>query len=175
MGFGKDGKGAIIREQRLQALTTLAATTAIFIGTKLATVEDFRILKTEVFAFVNGCTADETEGLVFGIADGVLSLAEVEAAMELNAPVNPNDTPNAEEAERFVKVIGLNDGDITATKTSFHFRDGKTNGLMMQMNVRWTFNAGDSWNWFVYNRANGLLTTGSTVLMQATNYGVWVR
>ncbi len=91
MGFGKDGKGVIIREGRAQAIGALAAATGFLIATKLATLERFRMLKSEVFASIIGLTGGEGTGLVFGLADGDLTLAEIEEAIELGGPLGPND------------------------------------------------------------------------------------
>ncbi len=54
MGFGKDGLGVIIIEARLQAIGTLAQNTGILIGTKLATLERFRMLKSQIVATLRG-------------------------------------------------------------------------------------------------------------------------
>ena len=70
MGFGKDGKGVIIRESRAQVLGALAVGTLIFIGTKLGTLERYRMIKLEVFAAITGLTAGEGDVLLFGISDG---------------------------------------------------------------------------------------------------------
>ncbi len=99
MGFGKDGKGIIIREARSQALGALAQQGAVIIGTNLGTLERFRIIKEELWAAITGLTTGEGTGLLIGIADGDYSLAEIEAALESSGPAGPNDTVIAEIVE----------------------------------------------------------------------------
>ncbi len=171
MGFGKEGKGEIITEVRSQALGTLATATALLIGTKLATLEDFRILRSEIYAVITGVTAGEFEGLLFGLAEGSLTVGELEQAIEANGPLGPNEVAEGERTSRFVKLIGAvthpTDSEVTIV-------DGETNAPMIVVKPRWSFAATSSWNWFVYN--NGVApTTGATVKIAVKNFGVWVR
>ena len=169
MGFGKDGKGVIITEARSQALGTLAAATALIIGTNLATLERFRMLRGEVFASIIGVTSGELNGLVFGIADGDLTLAEIEEAIENGGPLGPNDTVQDAIAMRLVKFIGMTDRE-TGTELVFHNHEG---GHRMVTKPCWTFARTKSWNWFVYNM--GVVpTTGAIVLFRSKSFGVWV-
>ncbi len=172
MGFGKDGKGAIITEQRSQALTTLAAQTAVLIGTKLAIEEDFRILKSHVHCLINGLTAGQGSRLVIGLADGNLTVAQIAEAITANGPLNPGDT-QGEHAMRPVFIVGVAGGDTT--QTALVVRDAHTNAPLIVQKNRWTFQDGDSWNWFVYNNSAAALTTGSSIFLIAKNFGVWVQ
>ncbi len=119
MGFGKDGKGAIIRESRVQLLGALAESSAIFIGTKLAMVDRFRMLKAKMIGTLNGLTAGESNGLLLGLADGSLSLAEVEATFEIEGPLTRFDVQKTDEAERPVWMIGVAEGGSSGTETVF--------------------------------------------------------
>ncbi len=173
MGFGKDGKGVIMRETRSVALSTLAGSTGIFIGTKLATTEDFRILKTEVFAHIRGLTPTEGNPLLFGIADGALSNVEVNEAINSNGPLQPGTggTVQEEIADRPVWLLSGGDSDITQTELNFKSEMG---GTLITWKPRWTFRAGTSWNWFIFNLGS-TMTTGALVEFTAKHFGVWVQ
>lgn len=169
MGFGKDGLGVIIRESRNTTLGTLANSTGLFIGTKLATLERFRMLKTEVFASVTALSSGDGTGLYFGLADGDLTLAEVEAAIEANGPLGPNDPIAEEISERPVWIFGALSHELS-TEAIFHNMEG---GDIMVGKPRWTFARTKSWNWFVYNMG-AAPTTGATIRMRSKSFGVWV-
>jgi len=169
MGFGKDGKGVIMRENRSQALGTLAALSALIIGTNLATTERFRMLKAEIWATLTGLTTGEGTGLLFGLADGDLSVAEIEEAIESNGPLGPNDTVTEEQASRAVWLFGAIDRE-TGTEAIFENEDG---GHMLVLKPRWTFASVKSWNWFVYNMG-AAPTTGATIFIRGKSFGVWV-
>ncbi len=169
MGFGKDGKGIIIRENRSQALGTLAQGSAIFIGTKLAILERFRMLRGEMYSTVVALTSGEGTGFIFGLADGDLSLAEVEAAIEANGPLGPNDTVGEAISDRPVWFLGAIDRE-TGTEALF---ENETGGHMLVTKPRWTFGRTKSWNWFIYN-LGAAPTTGSTAFIRSKSFGVWV-
>ncbi len=171
MGFGKDGKGVIIVENRNQALLTLAASTGIIIGTKLVTLERFRMLKAEIRATVALVTGTEAKGLTLYLADGDLTLAEVEEAIEANGPLGPNDIEKSERAMRPVFRVD----DEFSQDGADPIATGAVNlaSLISKINPRWTFARTKSWNWVLYNLGEAL-TTGSTVRIAAKNFGVWV-
>lgn len=169
MGFGKDGKGSIVREFRTQALGALASNAGILIGTKLGLLERFRVLKYELWAALTGLTSGEGTGLIIGIADGDFTLVEIEGALESNGPLGPNDTVIAAAVERFVILLGAVDRE-TGTEAIF---ENNTGGHMMEKNLRWTFSRTKSWNLFVYN-LGAALTTGATVDIRGKAFGVWV-
>ncbi len=172
MGFGKDGKGEIIRESRLQALGALAAADAILIGTKLDTLEDFRIIKSEIVCDITGLTAGEGAGLALYLADGDHTVTEVEASIEGIGPLGPNDTVGAEIAMRFNKWFGEITKGAAGQTTGILLNEN--GGAFMSQTVRWTFSRTKSWNWVIYNHGT-VITTGATAIIRAKNYGVWVR
>ncbi len=169
MGFGKDGKGVIIRQSLNQAIGTLAAQVSLLIGTKPATLERFRIIKAEIYATITGATSGELNGMFLGLADGDFSNAEIEAAIEANGPQGPNDQVGEELAERFIMMFGATDRE-TGTELVFHNDHG---GHIMSETVRWTFARTKSWNWFIYNMG-AAPTTGASVIIRAKLFGVWV-
>ncbi len=172
MGFGKDGKGIIIREQRSVNLSTLAAGAAILVGTKLAMTDDFRMLRSEVQAHLAGGTAGDVEGLIFGLADGDLTVAEIAATILANGPLDANDIVTGNIAMRPVWNMGV---AITNFDGTDGFYQGEANSPMLIVKPRWTFSATKSWNWFVFNDTGSALTTGASTFILAKNFGVWVR
>ena len=172
MGFGKDGKGVIIREQATQALLTLAANTALIIATgDLTITEDFRMLKSRIAAHVDTLTAGDGEGLMLGIANGNLSVAEIAAVMQLDGPADFSDRINEEVAERFVYVISQISESL-GVNAVFKNENG---GPIIEIKPRWSFSNTDGWNFFVYNDGGGAFTTGAVVRLIMTHYGVWLK
>ncbi len=171
MGFGKDDKGVIIREARSQALGALAAQAGILIGTKLAITDSFRMLKAVGSFVMDGLTSGESEGLLLFIANGDLTLAEAEAAIELSGPVDRSDRVNGPIAERFVQLVGATADGSSAVKAVM--LDAHTGAPVIVAKPRWTFGQNDSWNWIVYNNG-AALTTGATIKLRTQCFGVWV-
>ncbi len=173
MGFGKDGKGVIIVEQRSQVVGTLNGNASLIIGVNLATVERFRMLKNELRAVFVSSTAGDMVGMGIGIADGDLTTAQIEEAIETNGPLGPNDIVNAEEAMRPVWMLGTFDGRSDVAVAEKVMLDDLTGGAVMTKSVRWTFAAVKSWNYFLYNGGTAP-TTGASILIRAKSFGVWV-
>ncbi len=165
--------GVIIRENTSQALGALAATAAIKVDPDAVMEEDFRMLKSEIFAQIEGLTAGEGVQLLFGIANGELTATEIGECLNTDGPVDRNDRANKEMAERFVKVLGMFTGDqgnqAIATEKTIN-----TDGRPLIVKPRWTFSNPEGWAFFVYNQGADVLTTNATVRVIATNYGVWV-
>ncbi len=174
MGFGKDGQGAIVMENRSQSLGTLAANTGIFIGTKLAITEDFRMLKSVVHCLIDNLTSFEGFGLCLYLVDGDLTLAEAEAKIDgTNGPLSSHDRVGSEVVERFVKLCGAMSAD--GGDVDHPIDDMNTGAPIVVVKPRWTFGEASSWNWLLYNRAGSALTTGATVKINAENFGVWIH
>ncbi len=172
MGFGKDNKGVIITEQRVQALGTLADVTALIIGTGLVLAEDFRIIKTELLAHVSGLTAGEGVGLHIGICNGELTVAEIKQALAANGPLNRNDAAPSEQAMRYVKKLAAA-GFVTPSQNEVRMLNAQ-GGPMINETIRWTFSDPQGWNFYVFNDAGAALTTGATIRILVKHYGVWV-
>ncbi len=174
MGFGKDGKGAILREQVSLSLSTLAAQAAV-LANGLQLDENFRILKSEITCVVTGLTTTEGNGLILYLTNGDLSVTEVEECIEANGPLRPSDAVASERAERWVRRIGATRGTEVATE---HVMANATGGPLLDIKPRWTFSRARTateggWNWVVYNDGI-ILTTGAVAHILATHYGVWV-
>ncbi len=169
MGFGKDNKGVIIRQSVSQAILTLAPDTGLIITAAPVILERFRMLKTLVAGVVEGLASGEGRGLQLYLADGDLSLVEIEEAIELaGGPLGPNDPVQAAIAERPVWYVGGVGGGTIA-----HIHNAEGNGTQCVLKPRWTFARTKSWNWVIYN-IGPIMTTGATVNLRVKNFGVWV-
>jgi len=160
--FSKDPSAIIVYEQRSQAIGTLANNTAILLGTKLAIVKDFRMLKTQMFAAVDTLPVLEGAGLLLGLASGSLSLAEIEEALENNGPLSPAAGTAKEESMRPVWLVGALESPMEVTGTERRFIDAESGAVSIVAKPRWTFQETQSWNWFVYNQ--GQTMTGNAVV-----------
>ncbi len=171
MGFGKDGRGAIIKERTSVALGTLGQNVVIKVdGAPVVLTEDFRILKSEVYAEIIGLTGGEGAGLLLGIANDELTVAEIAEAINLSGPVDRNDRVAQERSERAVWLISALDELGGATVGRYH---GQQGGPMIEWKKRWTFSNPEGWIFFLFNE-DAALTTGATIRIVATHYGVWL-
>ena len=171
MGFGKDGKGVIITETRPQALGSLGGSSGILVGTNLATLERFRMLKSEVSLACSNVVGDEANNLGLYLVDGDLTLAEAEEAIETNGPLGPNDAIGAARAMRAVFRV---EGQVDMAGAEPISGGAVNNGILQgSINPRWTFSRTKSWNWMIYNKGASM-TTGATGTIHAKNFGVWV-
>ncbi len=173
MGFGKDGKGVIIREAvgivpgGLASNAVIKSTSG---GVTLGTTS-FRIIKTEYL--VSQGTAWQADGdqLFFGICNGDLTTAEIAETIQANGPTDRNDRTLQERAERAVWLLfDLKDPETTGATFSRTLNDGKP----MEKSLRWTFTPTEGWDWFAFNPLGGAITTGAAFAIKATHYGVWV-
>ncbi len=176
MGFGKDGKGAILKEKTTITLGALAADSAVKGASGLLLDGDFRILKSDITAVIRAATSLEGQGLILYMINADLSASQAEGNIETNGPQANNDRDRQETAERWVRRVGITSGP-TVNETERVFRNEHNSGLL-QFNPRWTFKrrrvTGEGgWAWLVYN-SGATITTGATVDLLATHYGVWV-
>lgn len=163
----------MIREHNQVAIGALAADSGVLFPA-IAVTEDFRMLKTEIYATATRLTAGSSGELLLGLADAELSLAEVEEALQVNGPLDRNDRLNFERATRPVWIIGMIDGDATAEKgTTAPFR-GADGGMMCSWKKRWTFSAPEGFNLFIYNKSDDAVVDSAIAHAVATHYGVWV-
>ncbi len=170
MGFGRDGRGAIINESRTQALGTLAANAGIFLATKLPITDDFRMLKNEALSTIVGLTAGEGIGLEIWMVDGDLTLAEAEEKIETEGPVSRHAKIENERVFRFVKPLGY---AREAVNSEIDMVDVHTGAKLLVSKPRWTWGKTTSWQYMMFNRGF-VLTTGANWRLQATSFGVWL-
>ncbi len=176
MGFGKDGKGAIVKEQDSFALGALAGQALVGNASNVSLDMDFRILRSDIMATLTGITSLEGAGLVLYMAEGDLTDAQTEENIEQNGPVRLGAQVEEEIASRWVRRVAVSPGDmVNNTERSMLNKYG---GPLLSMEPRWTFRrartaAEGGWRWAVYN--DGVtLTSGTSLRILATHYGVWV-
>lgn len=176
MGFGKDGKGAIVKEQTNLSLGALAGQDTVLASSSVALDADFRILKSEITCVLRGMTSLEGQGLILYMTEGDLSSTQVEENIEQNGPLRMGQQIEEEIASRWVRRVGITAGP-TVNETERVFRNENNSGLL-KLIPRWTFRRGRTaaeggWNWVVYN-SGVTITTGASGDLVATHYGVWV-
>ena len=169
MGFGKDGKGAIIREVGAITLGALGPGTTIKASSQISPEEDFRILKTEVFTHVEGGTADDV--CLFGIANDELDVGQIAEAINADGPVDRNDREKTEQAERAVFVLAIS--ELESGSGHLVGMDGQE-GVIVHKKP-WTYSNDEGWTFWAHN-LNGAsaMTTGTVIRFYAVHYGVWV-
>ncbi len=176
MGFGKDGKGAIVKEQTTFALAGLAAQALVIASSSVQLDKDYRILRSDITAVLTGITSLEGAGLVLYMTEGDLSLAETEANIEQSGPNRPGEDNLEEVATRWVRRVAMSPNDtVNNTERSMLNKYG---GSLLDLEPRWTFRRARTateggWNWGIYNDG-ATITTGATCRILATHYGVWV-
>ncbi len=177
MGFGKDGKGAIVKEKTIITLGALAAADLVLANSGVQLDMDFRILRTDLSAILTGMTSLEGQGLILYMTEGDLTEAQVEENIEQNGPLSLGDQDREEIASRWVRRVAASVGP-TVNETERVLRN-KYNGPLISIEPRWTFRrrrtaTDGGWNWAVYN--DGIsITTGGSCRIIATHYGVWVN
>ncbi len=171
-GFGKDGKGTIIRSIESISLSTLANNTAIKLSSSISgsTTEDFRLLKLVAQAIARDLTSSEGQGLCIGLADNELSVTEIAECLTADGPLGRNDNVPNERAMRPVWLIGQIDKRFNDLDARFV---GEDNSPFMQWKKRWSFSDPAAWTLFVFNYGVAL-TTGATVNLIQTAFGVWI-
>ncbi len=177
MGFGKDGKGAIVKEQTTLTVLGLAARDAVGIDSAVLLDSDFRILRSDITAVLVGATTGEGVGLILYMSEGDLTVAKSEENIESNGPVSMGDQVTEEIASRWVRRVGIT-GEPASSSSELVFKN-KYGGALIDIEPRWTFRrrrtaTTGGWNWLIYNDG-ATLTTGSTLHILATHYGVWVN
>ncbi len=171
-------EGEIIREESFVTLSTLANITSIKFDNPAIT-EDFRIIKSEIFAFITGLDdEDDPSGLHLGIANGDLSVAQITAALRANGPLHRADRDKREESMRRVKLLSRAETNPqgpnnAGTLIVAHFKNDM-GGTKIVEKTAWTYGKADGWNFFIYNNSGGALQTGGQGRLLATHFGVWV-
>lgn len=169
MGFGKDGKGAIVRESDVIALAALVNNTAIKQTANLDITDDLRILKSEYTIGFTGHTAGEAPIDLYMCNNDLSVGAIAEAISAAQGPLNKSDRDRAEQAERAVKLVGT----LQQQAVGHALGPDNQHGVIT-IKHPWTYTKGVGWVLVAINRSGSTLTTGTIVRFSAVHYGVWV-
>ncbi len=153
------------------ALGALAANDATLINGRIdgAREQGFRLVTTDLQIQLTGKTTAEGP-IVYGVCCN-MNAAEVEAAIEADPQISTAD--DARGKGTYIKILGMlgllqtafpQSGDNTERR--HHISYGK-NG--------WSIPEGQAWSVWAYNQGSGALTSGTTMLMAAEHFGVWLR
>ncbi len=171
MGFGKDGKGVIIRDNDQITLGALNANAAIKQANPLVLAEDFRMLKSEHFLTMESGTFVAGDGpIVVGVANGELSVTEIAECLNTDGPLNRNDRANQESAERAVFPFC----QLDFIEKAVGGVEVLNQGLPVVFKKPWTYSNPEGWTLFAFNHGGSALTTGAILRNLSTYYGVWV-
>ncbi len=176
MGFGKEGKGAIITEKDVITLAALANAVAIKQANPLAITDDFRILKSEYSISLTNLGAVDDLPIDIYMVNNDINVAGIAGAITAQGPLNKSDRNLAELAERGVFLLGTfsaND-QIPVVGGTYSLLGPKGQRGVVEKNVRWTFTKGVGWSLAAFNASGGVLATGAVVRFSAKHFGVWV-
>ncbi len=169
MGFGKDGKGVIIRSYDTITLGALGAPAVKKQDNALVLGEDFRMIKSEIYAHLFGAAFVEGDGpLLIGIANNELTATEIDECLAVDGPLDRNDRLSEERAMRAVFPLFLMPNDVGNNLVEGNYGKPHTD------TIRWTFSNPEGWTVFAGNIGTGALTTGGVIILQQKYYGVWV-
>ncbi len=169
MGFGKEGKGAIITQSDIITLATLANNVALKQDAPLAITEDFRIISLEATMALVGATAGENPISVYLVNDE-LSVTEIAEAIAANGPLGRSDRLRQEHAERAVFLLGT----FVGGGTNVHIHGAMAQNTIVKKTIRWTFSSAQGWSIVAFNHSGAALTTGAVIRMLVKFYGVWL-
>ncbi len=170
MGFGRDGKGVIFRQRDTITLGTLGAQALVKQNNPPAIADSLRIIKSEGVASVRGATSVDGDGPIeLWLVSDDLSPTEITETLSvaLGLPLSREDRVGNERAMRPVFYLGV-----------LQFMAGsnaESNQVVeWSRNIRWTFGDEASFSIAALNRGNSPLTTGGSIDLYHTAYGVWV-
>ncbi len=165
MGFGKDNSGIILYDRITISPAALVALDLAKTDSAITLAEDFRILRMDYWVDYGPQAAGDI--ILFGVADGALTAAEIEEALEARAG-DSNDVPETEQSMRAVwplEIMGENSAGSGSPSL----------GTKGSINLKWTFKDPDGWTFWLYNTDSANpLTTGSKLSVITKIFGVWV-
>ncbi len=169
MGFGKDKKGVIFRQQDLVSLGTLATLTVKKQANPPSMTDSFRMIKSEGRGSLEFAVQVEGDGpLELYLASDDLTEAEIATALGDSSgfPLSRGDIGGSDVAMRPIFYLG---------QVPFEAGDGgKSIAIEWSKTVRWTFDDSAGFTLALLNRGSGALTTGGFFRFQHTAFGVWV-
>ncbi len=169
MGFGKDRKGVIFRQNDEITLLTLGSGSVLTQDNVPATSDSLRIIKSEGSASVSGATLVEGDGpIALYLASNDLTVAEIAAVINPaggGAPLNRDDIVGNDVTMRPVYYLGHME----------FVPIGVGGSVMMEWSrtIRWTFGDSTGFAIVAFNEGSAL-TTGGKVSFSHRAFGVWV-
>ncbi len=155
--------GSVINKSSI-TLGTLAKNTGILSAAPNVT-RGGRILSYSAAGGLNGFTSGEGP-IMWGICSADLSLAELEAYLELEGPLSPSDLVGMEVASRGRNIRVL--GTLTFQGDRIDMHNHKMSGLKFAEASETT----GGWNTFAYNLGTAL-TTGAFVEIHERVFVAW--
>ncbi len=141
------------------------AQNAAVLGALWTPTHDVKVITLEAIWSYFSKTAGEGP-VEFGVADGDLSLAEIEEYLELTY-TEPFDRIARERAGRHVRRIGA----FTDTEQA----DGVANdGQPIRTKLNWKIGAGNGLIPWWYNRGSGVMAAGMLTRIEGTCFAVWL-
>lgn len=152
-----------VRVYSTMALGTLAGNTLVGADMVQAPDQEVYIISGDLNWTWNGCTAAEGP-ILFGVAHGDLTDAEVEACIEETYQLDRGNIIAQEVGSRPVRIIGAMSGN---TAGEADFNDGKP--LRSKIHIQ-AVEATVGLRMWAYNTSSSSLTTGSALGVYGTIY-----
>ncbi len=153
------------------AIGTLASKTLV--GTNFDEVVNERTLVSSVVAswsIANWTPAAGVGPLVFGVAHGDYSDAEIEEVIENTGSWNEGDKIAAERARRQIRTIGVYQSPLDAAGVTT-LNDGKP----VKVKLNWILNQGESLKIWAYNTGTAAFATTAPILHTQGHANLWPR
>ncbi len=159
----KQETGSVINKSSI-TIATLAKNTGI-ISASPALTRGGKMLSYSANGGLNGATLGDGP-LIFGVMSGDLTLAELEAYLELEGPLTPADVTASEVASRGKRIRVL--GTLSASNPEVALDNRKMSGLRFAEAAETT----NAWNTWVYN-PGAAFTTGATLELVERVFVEW--
>ena len=152
--------------QQEEALDTLGNGTGLVEALTGSFTTPIRITSVDAVWSLRNVTGGEGP-IVFGVAHGDYSLAEIEAWIELTlgSITGPGDMQDREVANRLIRRIGA----FSAATTDETINDGKS----LKTRLNWLIPDGKTLQMWTYNASGATLTTGAIVRCSGHLNGFW--
>lgn len=162
--------GSVV-EQVTFTISTLAARTGLVVPSPQVT-RGGRLLSSSIHGGIHGGTLGDPQ-LVWGVSSADLSLAELEAFLELDGPLSPALIAEGEIASRgkYIRSIGTMDPSPGSAGSVVSLENHSQKGLAFPEVGE---GSAGGWDWWVYNPAAATaFTAGAIVDLQIRNFVEW--
>ncbi len=162
--------GSVI-EQISQAIGTLAARTGLVVPSPQVT-RGGKLLSSSIHGGILGGTLGNPP-LIWGVAASDLTLAELEAFLELDGPLSPTLIAESEVASRgkFIRSIGTMDPSPGSGMAMVALDNQSMKGLRFPEVGE---GSAGGWDWWFYNPSSTTaFDTGARVELQIRNFVEW--